>query len=186
MTSAHVKQIIAVAITGCLALLFWMSVITPVAAWKERQFSHLSDKKTQLQRLEQSIFRLKDEQRQLSQKDTLDVAWAAERMGEATARIQSAINTIARTNGLSLRSVTPTSPRELPFAHSAGFRIEAEVHLDKLTGFLRELEFNTPALVVDRATLRRLNRLGEATEQPVLYLQTDLIAPVRLTGEEDQ
>jgi len=82
-------------------------------------------------------------------------------------------------------SITPYTPRDSSIDGAFGFRLEFETHLDQLTEFLKQVEYDRPALVIDRTVLRRLNRPGDEEPQPALFVQIEILAPVILTGEVD-
>lgn len=166
-------------------LLLWLVVAMPLLAWREGNIAGLAEARADLQRLEGSIGRLAAERAQLSGDTTAETVWTAARTGEVTALIQARVSELARQNGLALRSVTPTAGRKLPLTEAVGFRLEAEATLDQLLQFLIALEYHAPVLVIDSATLRRLARPGPASEQPSLFIQIDLVAPV-LTTEADR
>ncbi len=164
----------------------WMGLVRPVADWRMARFSAHTASVSETERLSVSVDRLKRDLAQLSQKEDLDLIWSAQEIGEVTAQVQASISAMARETGISLRSVTPGNAPDFPFVKTVGFRLEGEARLDQLLSFLRALEGANPALVVERAHLRRLNRVGEATELPVLFLQLELMAPVRVAREASE
>lgn len=178
------SRLIALIALAALAGLVWLTVLAPAHQWKTRALDGLAASQMEYTRLTASLQRLKVERAQLSKGNSLDIIWKAKRMGEATALVQSEISNLAAKHGVMLRSVTPMSAKDLPFTSGIGFRVEGEATLDKLTAFLIELEGSTPALLVERAVLRRLTRPGRTAPQPDVFVQLNLIAPVTLDEEE--
>ena len=179
-----ISRLIALMLLVALFVLVWLAIISPARQWKMHALDQLSASQSEYTRLTASLQRLKAEQAQLSGNATLDTVWKAKRMGQATALVQSEISNIAAKHGVTLRSVTPMSAKDLPFTSGISFRVEGEATLDKLAAFLIELEGSTPALLVERAVLRRLNRPGRTAPQPDVFIQLNLIAPVALEEEE--
>ena len=110
----------------------------------------------------------------------MNILWRAAQTGEATARIQSQLSKIASERGVSLRSISPTRARDLNLAQAAGFRLEMEASLDQLVQFLQAIEYHSPALLVEKASLRRLNKLNSNQPQPLIFAQIEISAPVVL------
>jgi hypothetical protein len=177
-------RIIALLALIVLAVLIWLAVISPIYEWKKRASENLTTSQTENARLNASLSRLRTEKAQLSGDSSLDTVWKAKRIGEATALVQSEISNLAAKHGVMLRSIAPMSAKGMPFASGIGFRVEGEATLDKLTSFLIDLEGNTPALVVERAVVRRLNRPGRTAPQPDVFVQLNLVAPVTLDEED--
>ncbi len=185
-TGSHIfSRLIAVSAIIMMAALVWLAVISPIYQWKLRASENLATRQAENARLNASLTRLRAEKAQLSGDSSLDIVWKAKRIGEATALVQSEISNLAAKHGVMLRSVAPMSGKGMPFASGIGFRVEGEATLDKLTSFLIDLEGNSPALVIERAVLRRLNRPGRTAPQPDVFVQLNLVAPVAL-GEEDK
>ena len=184
-TGSHIlSRIIAMLALAVLAVLIWLAVISPMYEWKKHVSENLTANQTENARLNASLSRLRTEKAQLSGDSSLDTVWKGKRIGEATALVQSEISNLAAKNGVMLRSIAPISAKGMPFANGIGFRVEGEATLDKLTSFLIDLEGNTPALVIERAVVRRLNRPGRTASQPDVFVQLNLVAPVALDEED--
>ena len=167
----------ALLLTGA-ALLIWAGLIQPAAEWRKNRFAAHSKAVAELNRMHESVARLTQEAAQYSQQGNLDLIWTSGEVGEVTAKVQARISSIARTSSVALRTVTPIKAPELPLVQTAGFRVEGEARLDQLLSFLRRIESSSPSLVIDRAHLRRLNRIGDASELPAVFLQIELAAPI--------
>lgn len=172
------QSFLALAGLAGLAALVWLAILEPAAAWKATQFRERDATAEKIAALRDSISRLKAERAGLDAGTDDGIIWPARQMGEATARVQSEISAAASANGVSLRSITPTDSGSLPVARTVSFRIEAEARLDALRDFLVALEFNSPALLIDRATLRRVSRVDDDGAQPLLFAQIEITAPV--------
>ncbi|HHI70475.1 MAG TPA: hypothetical protein ENJ91_05685 [Rhodobacteraceae bacterium] len=181
---AFISRLMAVIIILSLVSLVWVAVLSPVHEWKNRTEIALAESRANNTRLKRSLAKLKREQEQLSGDASLDIAWQAGKSGEATALVQSEISDLAARNGVTLRSVTPVEAQDIPYTSAIGFRVEGEATLDNLSDFLIELEYSTPAFVIERAVLRRLQRPGRTSAQPEIFIQLNLIAPVILDTEE--
>lgn len=181
-----VGALLALSGLAALALLVWAAVIQPIRTWQAEALAGRDAAVREMARLGDRIAALTAERAGLSEGGTLDIVWNAQQMGQATARIQSALSGLASERGIALRSVAPSGTRDLSLAMAAGFRLEFEAMLDQLTGFLTDIEYHSPVLVVERATLRRLNRpqtaaAGGGLQQPLVFVQLDVLAPVLLT-----
>lgn len=179
-----ISRLFALLILTGLGVLIWLAVLQPAYNWKTNAIAELSASQLENTKLIASLSRLKAERAQLSGDTSLAIIWKAKRMGEATALVQSEISNLAAEHGITLRSVTPVPSRDIPFTSAIGFRIEGEATLDRLTSFLIALEASTPALIIERAVLRRLTRPGRTAAQPDVFVQLNLIAPVALDEEE--
>lgn len=171
----------AVAVLVGIAALGWFAIVTPLAAWKSGALAERAETLEEIARLEQSLASLKAERGQLSVGGELDVLWTAAQMGEATARVQSELSGMARANGVSLRSISPNRARDMTLANAAGVRLEMEAGLDQLGAFLTELEHHSPALLIERAVVRRLNKPSGEGAQPLVFAQIDVSAPIGLS-----
>jgi Type II secretion system (T2SS), protein M subtype b len=177
------SKTLAVAALGAMAALSWLGLIAPLGSWCASIMERRDAARTERAKLLESIARLETEAMQLSADSTSGVVWTAPRMGEANAMVQSRISELAQRNGIPLRSITPTEASDLPLAESVAFRAESDATLDQVANFLISLEYHSPALAVERATLRHIAKPGPQTEQPLLFVQLDIIAPV-VTLEE--
>lgn len=188
MTLSHTlpRVLVPLTIAAGFATLVWAAVIQPGNTWSDARVQTRAKLVGQIEKLRHSLAELQAERAQISSGETEGIFWTAERAGEATALVQSEISSIARARGLALRSIAPTEPRKLHSVTGVGFRLEAEAHLDDLMAFLRDIEFHSPTLMVERATLRRLNRVGQNDAQPVIFVQLDLLAPLRLKDSQTE
>ena len=177
---------IAVAILLGLGALAWAAVGAPLADWRARALAERPRVIAQIGELQARIADLRADRDRLAGGGELDVLWRAAQTGEATARLQSELSRLASDRGVSLRSISPMRTRDLTLAQAAGFRLEMEAALDQLASFLRDVEYHSPALVVDRASLGRLDKAGPAQPQPLLFAQVEISGTVVLTGEPGQ
>lgn len=172
-------------LVGALAL-FALFIIVPLATWRAETKQAVAIAYRDIGQLNSSLATLTVERDQLQATSMDGFLWSARQTGAATAQVQAAVGELALQRGLSIRAITPTGERSLPLAPGVGFRAEMEATLDQLAPFLVSLEYHTPALAVERAELRRITRLGTTeTEQPTLFVQLDLVAPL-LISEADQ
>lgn len=164
--------------------LMWLAILLPAITWKQARLDTHAIAINETQHLAASIGQLESELSQLSQQDNFDLVWTAEKFGEVTARVQAEISSSAIRAGVVLRSVTPNNAPSFPFVETVGFRIEGEAALDQLVRLLRTIETSRPALVIEKANLRRLSRVGSTQELPLLYFQMELAAPIRTSNGE--
>lgn len=181
----------AVLVVGLLGI--GQFVVRPVVAWHQSVNARLADTLAEIARLDQTLLALAAERQALTGSHDLDLIWAAEQSGQASAMVQGRLSDLARDQGLALRSISPLPVRDLPLAQGVGFRIELEASLDRLIPYLVALEHSIPLLVIERATLRRLTRAGEPVDspaapslQPELFVQIDVIAPVQIAAAEGE
>lgn len=179
------SRLLALFVLLGIATLLWFSIVQPLAVWKARTLSGLEASRSEYTRLQASLIRLKSEKSMLESATTLSAIWQAKKAGEATALVQSEISNLAATSGVTLRSITPTASRDLPFSSAIGFRIEGEATLNKAVDFFVAIEASTPALITERVILRRLARPGRTAAQPIVFIQLSLIAPVILDSEDE-
>jgi Type II secretion system (T2SS), protein M subtype b len=172
--------------------LVWLTVLQPLSRWKLSVTAQSQTLRADIQRLDSSLAALTAEGAALSGNPALDMVWKAEQAGQASAVIQGRLSELAKSSGLSLRSITPLPARDLPLTQGVGFRLEFEAPLDRLTDLLIAIEQSRPLLAIERATLRRLVRPASAgattpaeQPQPELFVQIDIIAPVDVGQQDD-
>lgn len=174
------SRIAALFVIIMLGFSVWILALQPVFEHVHQTTAELGHKRQQRSQLTTNIATLEREIEELSGGELTGVIWRSEQIGELTAQIQASIGDMALTNGLKLRSITPAGNRELPSTDATAMRVEGEATLDQLSNFLQELEFHEPVLMVDRAVLRRLNRPGRNPEQPLIFVQLQVLAPSRI------
>jgi len=165
-----------------IAALVWGAVLSPLSTWRSNSLAAHDIAARDYGRLLESTRRLQNEMAFFSKSGSQDYIWQAEQSGEATAKIQSGINNLAARSGITLRSISPAPEKQLPFATGVAFRLESEATLDQVLGFILGIESSEPALLIERATLRRSSRPGRTSEQSLMFFQIDVTAPV-LIGE---
>jgi hypothetical protein len=182
--SQFLTRTLALGTLTVLAATAWFAVFAPLRVWHAEMLRQADDKRLAIERLDQSLAVLAQERAALKSSLDASLIWQADQSGQASALVQSNLSEIAREAGLSLRSVSPLSPRNVPLAQGIGFRVELEAPLDRLVSYLVEIEHSQPALSIDRATLRRLVRPAMEQDQvsrlPELFVQLDILAPVQL------
>ena len=176
--STRKDVLVALALVVSLALLAWTAVISPLQNWKAAKIEARDQLIAEIEKLHLSVANLHFEKSQFESTEEIGLLWKAEQTGTATAMIQAEISRMAREQGLGLRSISPVLQREINHANVVGIRIETEAALDQLSDFLRDVEYSTPALLVERATIRRLVKSENKFEQPLVFAQIDFSAPV--------
>jgi type II secretory pathway component PulM len=166
-----------------VAVLLFVAVIAPLAQWRSPTLSNLDKAQAEQHRLMASIARLNQEKQSFVADDLGDLIWAGAQSAEATARVQSAVNDMARNSGIVMRSIAPANTGNADMPNAKSFRLEFEATLDQLVPFLKNLEFGQPSLIITRASLRRLVRPNQSNPQPALFAQIDIAAPMRLKDE---
>lgn len=154
----------------------WFGIIRPAQAWKDDQFTALKTAQEQSARLADRLHTLQREAAAMSAATDFEGVWTAQSAGEATARVQATLSDLARKNGISFRAITPLRTEAIPLKSAIAFRVEAEATLDRLVAFLRAAEYNTPVLVFEKGSIRRLSKSGTPTEQPLVFFQFDILA----------
>lgn len=168
-------------LAGLLALVY-VGLFLPVSDWREDTLLQTKNAELELQRLSAAKSRLEQQALALETSTDEDLFWAAEQSGEAFAQVQSHISEAAKQAGISLRAATPLPLQKNGKLDNVVIRVEFEADLGQLVKFLRQLEYDAPALPIERATVRRLLRGGDASVLPVLFAQIDISAPF-LLGE---
>lgn len=134
------------------------------------------------QRLNAISHRVSEMETQLVALETTEIdlsVWQAEEIGEASARVQADLSTIAREADMILRVVTPLPTETVAGVDRLRFRIEAEGSLDRYVAFLVAIEEHDPVLAIDRTQMRRVQERGQGgAMQPLILTQTDIAAPV--------
>lgn len=164
---------------------FWFGAIQPAISVVRDTAKAVERERDLLQRLETSLARLEIEAERLTQQDTKTPGWKAARIGEAVAIIQADISKRARAQGVVLRSVTAIDAEPIAGSQSIGLRLELEAPLDQAAAFVQQTEQVSPALLITRADLRRLNRQQDEVLQPVVFVRLEISAPVVLEGAEE-
>lgn len=178
MTHGHLSRLAAIGLLGLVLGSFWALAIQPLGEWRQAQLTELERTKLEIERLTLATARLEAERDSLQGETTISKLWDGTQPGEISARIQSHLNDAASESGISFRSITPLPPRSAGTYTSFGFRLEFEAGLGQLARFLQDVEYAAPALPVERATLRRVIRPGDRSEQPIVFAQIDIVAPV--------
>ena len=172
------ERFIGYALVLALAGLVWIALISPLSSWRSDSLLQHEAATREHSKMLTSTRRLQSEVEFFSQSGSQAYIWQAEQSGEATAKIQSELNNLATKSGITLRSISPAAAKQLPFTTGTTFRLEGEATLDQILSFVLSIEFNEPALLTERASLRRLIRPGRTSEQPLMFFQLDIIAPV--------
>ncbi|SFI65429.1 GspMb/PilO family protein [Jannaschia pohangensis] len=152
--------------------------------WKTDIQSARDDAAFETARLQRSIADLETEAAQLVGTGILDTVWRARQPGEALAIVQTEIGDLATRAAVSLRSMSPIPAPDLPLVDTLGLRLEGEMPLNRLVTFLLALEHHDRSLIVRSANIRRLPNGQDRFEQPLLFVQLDVVAPLVL-GEAD-
>ena len=166
-----------------IAVGLYSAALVPLQNWRDRVTAEYTTTLGTHQRLTQSIARMTVEVVGFAEDPALPMTWQAPQIGQATAQVQGELSQLTRAAGISLMSTTPVGARDIPFADSVAFRLEGEGSLDQWRDMLIAVEYNTPPIIVERGVMRRLVRPGPETEQPTLYVQLDLLAPVQLVEQ---
>lgn len=151
--------------------------IVALSEWRADTLATAQTRSFEVARLEASIRELNLELHQLRSADISNLVWRGARPGELTALVQARVGEIAASHGLQLRSITPIQGTPLPLTESLAFRVEIEAPLDRYAAFLRQVEFHSPAILVQRAIIRRVTRFGELVEQPIVNSQLEILVP---------
>ncbi len=178
------SRTLALALAVSSVLFILALVVVPLSNWKRDLKAARAAAIDEAQRLTTTIAQLRKEAAEFSGGGIRDIVWPASQLGEVTARIQARIGELAQANELAVRSITPSGEREPALTRVVAFRLELEAELDDLAEFLIASEYHEPILAVERATLRRLARPGPPTEQPLLFVQLDILAPVQMPDGE--
>lgn len=177
-------QLVGYGLVLILAALIWTGALSPLSTWRSNSLAEHKNAIFELDKLRETTQKLQSDLDFYSQSEDQNYLWQAEQSGEATAKIQSGLNELAVKSGITLRSISPAAEKQLPFATGVAFRLESEATLDQILMFVLSIEFSEPALLTERATLRRLNRPGRTSEQPLLFFQLDIIAPVLIGASQ--
>ncbi len=177
------SRLAALAILGGVLAGVWFFIVAPVMQIQAAQTADLQAAQVEKVRLTAAITNLTFRLENGDAADLKGEIWQAKQAGEMTARIQAELGDIARANGITLRSVTPARAPQLPLVETTALRIEAEADLSQFRALIIAIEQHSPALFIERASIRRLNRPGRISEQPLVFFQLDIVAPVRVGGE---
>lgn len=185
MTRARkiLSRLAALAILAVLLIAVWFLIASPIIQENSSLAADLQTAQAEKIRLAATITNLTFRLENGDSADLQGEIWQAKQAGEMTARIQAELGAIARANGITLRSVTPARAPQIPLVDSTALRIEAEADLAQFRALIIAVEQHSPALFIERATIRRLNRPGRISEQPLVFFQLDIAAPIRIGGE---
>lgn len=176
----RLDRIIALALFAAVLVALVFATYVPLASWRSAQLDKLETLQIEEARLTAAIERLSFEEQQLAASSGPQLTWLSEAPGEAAARVQSVVTELAEQAGVRFRSVSPLRASSNEGLETVALRIEFEADLSQMTSLLKAIEYHQPALHVDRATLRRLNRPNTNSEQPQISAQLDLAAPILL------
>ncbi len=182
MNSA-VSRLAAVGVLVAVVALLWGLVAIPLAQWRADVLARSDAATAESERLRSARMRLDARQASLSSVEISNGFWTAAQTGEAYARIQGALAKSASESGIRFRAMTPLPTANRNGVEIALVRIEFEADLQQLTGFLRAIEYASPALPVERAVLRRLVRPNDSSRLPVLFSQIDIAAPLLIAED---
>lgn len=180
MGSKFLSRAVTLATLVALLALLFFGALSPLAGWRRAKLAEHTQAQVGHAQLEDSIARLEAERSAFISDDLAGLTWEGTQEAEVTAKVQSAVNDMARNNGILMRSIAPTRNNS-DIINAINFRLEFEASLDQLAPFLKTVEFNQPALVVTRANLRRLARPNRTGAQPDIFAQIDITAPFSLT-----
>ena len=178
----NLPRLSAIAIFCMIIAGLWLLVANPFFQKNTALDEKITAAHLERARLEEAISNLTSKLASMDTTDAQGEIWLAKQAGEMTARIQARLGNLARQHGISLRSVTPAKAAQLPHVDTTALRIEAEADLEKLRDFIVAIEHHSPALFIERATLRRLNRPDRSSEQPLIFFQLDISAPIKIDG----
>jgi len=174
------SSLLAAGMVALFILAAFFAVIAPLAAWRADVLQQKAQMQTDMDNLTERIERLTQERDTIRIGGIDGLIWQANQMPEATAKVQSQVNTLARDAGILMRSIAPRNAASTRIPGAIGFRLEFEASLDQLVPFLRAVEFGEPALAASRVSLRRLARPTQSGSQPDLFVQMDIEAPVSI------
>lgn len=163
-------------LTATLAV--WTIVVSPLAAWRSDVFQDREVAIRELNRLNSNQNRLLQERQLLSGDLENDLIWDFPRSGAAVAQVQSAVSQIANQSGVQFKSISPTPNSTQQSGEFVSFRVEFEASLDQVSNFLRALEYHSPVLLVEQGTMRRIQRPGSKSTQPLIFAQLGISAPI--------
>jgi len=162
--------------------MFWVALVDPLINFRRDLSSSITAAQAEKSRLTRSIANLNRQLANTTASNVSEQIWRARQSGEAIARIQAQLGRLSQLHGVTLRSITPTNATGMPYTETTALRVEGEANLAQLEATLLEIEKHTPALLVDRATIRRLSRTERRSEQPYVFFQLDITAPIQITG----
>lgn len=168
-----------------LAAVAILTIVVQIDDWRNEVITRAEQLHADSLSLEVRRIRLSRELQSFGENPVAPYLWEENERGVVNARIQAHISQLATQSGLSLRSISPVGTGVLVDRQTAVFRLEAEARLDHLSDFLRDLEYKLPTVLVEGAILRRLTRPGSTSDQPELFAQLDLIAPIHLLSDEE-
>lgn len=171
------QRAVALAILVILLSTVIFAVVGAAAHWRNKSLIQLATLQGEHKRLVAAKHSLQTTLASLDFGGSDQVLWQANSTSQAEATIQSFLTSVGSNAGIQFRSISSLPGRS---DNSAAFRMELEAPLDQLISFLRLLEYNIPAIPIDRAAIRRLTRPGAQWDFPVLIVQIDVFAQLNL------
>ena len=150
--SKPVRQFAALALLAALCLAVWGLVITPLAATIQDQDRRILAQREVLGRF-LDAGRLEKEARALETKlkvlDTQKLVLEGESDSLRSAVLQTALTTIAGTQGLRLKSTRPLPARESGGVRFTGVQAQFQATLEQLQRILIAIDLHQPILLID-------------------------------------
>lgn len=179
---SHASSFVAVLALACVLIASWVFVFEPLRDWRTATIEATYAAQTEYKKLLSAQAQMDRVEAQIKGGEFKGLFWTASQAGEAYALVQADLTRAAATAGITVRSMTPLPTQTNGSIESAVVRMEFEADLAKVTQFLRQIEYASPALTIKRGNLRRLLRANDTSEQPILFSQLDIAAPI-LVGD---
>ena len=172
------RRMAALGLLAGLGLGVWHLAISPV--WQEIRATETALAKAQARQagLNTRISRLKAA---LAAPQAGPVAlplWSGPSDGARAARIQGAVQALARGHEIALRAVSARGDRTFHDRPAIGVLVEARAPYDRAARLLHAVETHEPVLLVEKASLRLLGQPRTDQIYPEIQVRLELLAPL--------
>ncbi|MEO0679358.1 MAG: GspMb/PilO family protein [Pseudomonadota bacterium] len=110
--------------------------------------------------------------------------WPVDDPAATRARMQSTVARLAEDHGVTLRRAQTLDDADVDALKAAALRIEFEAPYDRFLRFVSAVHDHDPPLLLRQGVARRSPTRYEGVDQPIVFAQFQLLAPLAETPAE--
>ena len=183
-SSRNLRRVAAAGLLALLGLAVWQFAIAPI--WQEIRSTQTALAKAQKQEaaLQARIAKLKVASEQPNDQPVSVPLWSGRADGAQSAKIQGAVQTLARSTEVALRAVSARGQRSFEDRPAISVLVETRASFDRAARFLHAIETHEPALLIENASFRVLGPPREDRPFPDMQVRLELLAPLAISSGE--